>query len=350
MDGYALRGADASDGAILTVIGEAPAGRAFSGRIGPGETVRIFTGAPVPDGADTVLIQENVDVLPDNRIRVTEAPAVGRNIRAEGLDFRQGETLLHAGHRLDWKDIALAAAMNYPDLPVSRAPRIGILATGDELVAPGSTPRADQIIASNSYGLAAFVASRGGVPVDLGIAPDDRADLIRRLTAATTGEIDVLVTLGGASVGDHDLVREALGAVGLDLAFWKIAMRPGKPLMFGRLADTRVIGLPGNPVSSLVGAILFLGPLIGALSGQAVDGQPSIETAILAADMKPNDSRADYIRATLTSHDDGLPRANPFDVQDSSMLRRFVSADCLIIRPLHAPAAAAGERVQIIRI
>lgn len=350
MDGYALRGADATEGAVLRVIGEAPAGRAFEGHIGPGEAVRIFTGAPVPEGADTVLIQENAEALPESKVRVVEAPATGRNIRIAGLDFRDGDTLLKAGQRLDWRHIALAAAMNYPDLTVTRRPRVAILATGDELVAPGGHPRADQIIASNSYGLAALVTAAGGEAIDLGIAPDNRADLIARIQSAITQEIEVLVTLGGASVGDHDLVREALGAVGLDLAFWKIAMRPGKPLMFGRLGNTRVLGLPGNPVSSLVGGVLFLRPLIGALSGRDVASEPLVEKAVLATDLKANDSRADYLRATLQPGADGLPRVTPFETQDSAMLSRFVAADCLLLRAPHATAGRPGDHVNIIRL
>lgn len=350
MDGYALRGADAMAGAVLHVIGEAPAGRAFEGHIGPGEAVRIFTGAPVPEGADTVLIQENAEALPDGTVRVIEAPATGRNIRLAGLDFCDGETLLKAGQRLDWRHIALAAAMNYPELPVVRRPRIAILATGDELVAPGGSPRADQIIASNSYGLAALVTAAGGEAIDLGIAPDNRTDLIARIQSAISEEIEVLVTLGGASVGDHDLVREALGAVGLDLAFWKIAMRPGKPLMFGRLGNTRVLGLPGNPVSSLVGGVLFLRPLIGALSGRDIRDEPLVEKAVLATDVRANDSRADYLRAALTAGTDGLSRVTPFETQDSAMLSRFVAADCVLLRAPHAPAGLAGDPVEIIRL
>lgn len=350
MDGYAVRGADAKAGAVLDVIGEAPAGRAFDAVIGPGEAVRIFTGAPVPDGADTVLIQENAEALPGSKVRVIEAPAAGRNVRLAGLDFRDGETLLKAGQWLDWRHIALAAAMNYPDLPVTRRPRVAILATGDELVAPDGDPRADQIIASNSYGLAALVTAAGGQAIDLGIAPDNRADLIDRIANAVTRETEVLVTLGGASVGDHDLVRDALGAVGLDLAFWKIAMRPGKPLMFGRLGPTRVLGLPGNPVSSLVGGVLFLRPLIGALLGREITNEPHIEQATLATDIKANDSRADYLRATLLPGTAGLPLVAPFDLQDSAMLSRFVAADCLLLRAPNAPAAHAGDHVEIIRL
>jgi molybdopterin molybdotransferase len=350
MDGYAVRAEDATDGATLAVIGEAPAGRAFAGMIGPGEAVRIFTGAPVPSGADAVLIQENTALAADGHIRVTEPVARGRNIRVAGLDFAAGTVLLQAGDRLNWRTVALAAAMNYPTVPVIRRPRIAILATGDELVRPGEAIGRDQIVASNSFGLAAFVTNAGAVPIDLGIVRDDRDELVSRIGAAMAMEPDVLVTLGGASVGDHDLVREALGRAGLDLGFWKVAMRPGKPLMFGRLGSCRVLGLPGNPVSSLVGAVLFLGPLIGKLSGRDVTREPATTAALLGADLRQNDTRADYLRASLACPANGLPIATAFETQDSSMLGRFAACDCLILREPLAGPAKAGDEVAIIRL
>lgn len=350
MDGYAVRARDAVEGAVLTVVGEAPAGRAHAGRVGPGETVRIFTGAPVPDGADAILIQENTESLADKRIRVTEAVAEGRNIRAAGLDFTEGETLLKTGHRLTWRTLALAASMDYPTVPVVRRPRVAILATGDELARPGDTLGPDQIIASNAFGIAAFVADLGGVAIDLGIARDTQDDLVARISDAMADLPDVLVTLGGASVGDHDLVRASLSRLGLDLSFWNVAMRPGKPLMFGRLDATRVLGLPGNPVSSLVGAVLYLGPLLGTLLGRDVSTDPAVVPARLGADLKANDGRADYLRATLHPSADGIPTATAFDSQDSSMLRRFADCDCLILRPPYAPQLQAGARIDIIRL
>ena len=265
MDGYAVRHADiATVPSELTVIGQSAAGHGFSGEVGKGEAVRIFTGAPLAAGADTVVIQENVERLSQTRIRVVEAAGPGRHIRGAGLDFDEGEKLLEAGDRLDAGRLMLAAAMNHATLPVRRRPLVGILATGDELVAPGEEPGPDQIIASNTFGVAAIVEEAGGEVLDLGIAADRRETIQAAVDAAEREEVDVLVTLGGASVGDHDLVQEALTGRGMVLDFWKIAMRPGKPLMFGRLGTRRVLGLPGNPVSSMVCAHLFLRPLVAA--------------------------------------------------------------------------------------
>jgi len=348
MDGYALRAGDATEGAVLHVIGEAPAGRAFAGHIGTGETVRIFTGAPVPDDADAVLIQENAEMLDDGRMRVLTPVAIGRNIRPAGLDFATGDLLLPRGTRLSWRTLALAAAMDYPTVPVVRRPRVAILATGDELVRPGDAAGPDQIVASNAYGLAAFVNAHGGEAIDLGIVSDRRDELIARIGAALADAPDVLVTLGGASVGDHDLVHETLGRLGLDLGFWKVAMRPGKPLMFGQIGSTRVLGLPGNPVSSLVGTVLFVGPLLAALQGRDAEAEPRLVTARLGAGLAANDSRADYLRATFETGSDGVPVATAFAQQDSSMLRRFAGCSCLILRPPHAAAADAGSIVRII--
>lgn len=347
MDGYAVRHADLALDVALRLVGEAPAGRAFAGTVDAGECVRIFTGAPLPAGADTVLIQEDAAVAADGGIRPTEIPAPGRNVRAAGLDFAAGDRLLRAGQRLDYRALALAAAMNHATIPVRRRPRVAILATGDELVEPGATPRPDQIVASNAHAIAALVEDLGGTPLPLGIAPD-RADIIAaRAVAAVEARADVLVTLGGASVGDHDLVQRALAGEGLQLGFWKIAMRPGKPLMSGRLGPTRVLGLPGNPVSSLVTAILFLKPLLRALLGEPTLFDPERE-AILAGDLKPNDRRQDYLRARIVDWRDGLPVVEPLALQDSSMLSSFAAADCLIVRPPNAPALAAGAGCRIV--
>jgi molybdopterin molybdotransferase len=348
MDGYAVRSADAEAGAELSVIGTAAAGHAFKGAVGRGECVRIFTGAPVPDGADAVLIQEDAAVLAGDRIAVKEAVAAGRHVRARGLDFREGDVLLAAGRTLGMREIALAAALGHGSVPVRRRPRVAILATGDELVAPGETPGPDQIVASNAVGIAALVEGSGGEPRDLGIAADTLPALAGAIGRARTLPADILVTLGGASVGDHDLVQEALKAAGMELDFWRIAMRPGKPLMFGRLGDMRVLGLPGNPVSSLVCAVLFLAPLLSAFLGEPF--RDRTEAAILGADMGENDQRQDYVRATLAESGDTLPVATPFPRQDSSMLATLARSDCLVIRPPHAPAAPAGSPCRILRL
>ena len=265
MDGYAVRAADVARVPVtLKVVGSVPAGQAYAGTVGRGETVRIFTGAPMPDGADAVVIQEDTERRGD-LVEMREAVAQGRNVRPAGLDFREGDVGLPAGRRLTARDIGLAAAMNRPWLLVHRKPRIAILPTGDEVVMPGDPVGPNQIVSSNGLALAALVTQCGGVPLQLPIAPD-RADALQRIAEAAVGA-DLLVTTGGASVGEHDLVRDALGASGLTLDFWKIAMRPGKPLMVGRYRETPMMGLPGNPVSSLVCALLFLKPAIARLPG-----------------------------------------------------------------------------------
>lgn len=349
MDGYAVRAEDARPGASLRVIGEAVAGRRFPGGLGPGEAVRIFTGAPVPDGADTILIQENARREGDE-VTVVEAPSPGRFVRPAGLDFATGDRLLSAGRRLDAMSLGLAAAMGHAALPVRRRPRVAILATGDELVRPGETAGPDQIVASNPYAVAALVEAAGGEAIDAGIAPDDPARLGEAVAGALAGRPDVLVTLGGASVGDHDLVRQVLGGAGLDLGFWRIAMRPGKPLLQGRLGATHVLGLPGNPVSSIVCAVLFLAPLLRALQGDPLAGADPTEPALLSTDLPANDAREDYMRGCLTPSSDGLPQVAPASRQDSSMLRLLAESNALIVRPAHAPAARAGERCRVIRL
>jgi molybdopterin molybdotransferase len=351
MDGYAVRAANiASVPARLKVIGEAPAGHGFAGTVGPGEAVRIFTGAPLPRGADTILIQENAERSADSgEITALEPAEEGRYVRPAGLDFHEGDTLLEAGQSLGFADLALAAAMNHATLPVHRRPRVAILATGDELVPPGGDPGPDQIIASNHIGVGALVEDHGGTAIQLGIA-EDRADaLARKIAAARDARADVLVTLGGASVGDHDLVQDALGQAGMDLAFWRIAMRPGKPLMAGRIGDMQVLGLPGNPVSSLVCSLLFLKPLLAALSGRPRIERLS-EQLPLAVDVGENDRREDYLRASLEIGEDGIERVRPFERQDSSMLATFARADVLVVRPPHGPSVAAGTPVPVIRI
>ncbi|MFO0993488.1 MAG: gephyrin-like molybdotransferase Glp [Hyphomicrobiales bacterium] len=346
MDGYAVRAADvATAPARLKVIGMAPAGHAFDGTVRTGETVRIFTGGPMPRGADTVVIQENT-TRDGDAVIVNKAPIPGHSVRGKGLDFRKGETLIAAGTRLDASAIGLIAAMNHAEIAVRRPPRVTLFTTGDELVPVGGKPGPDQIVSSNSIALAAFIRHFGGEPRDLGIIPDRLSATIRAIGRAKGS--DILVTTGGASVGDHDFVREALLAAGIKIDFWKIAMRPGKPLMFGRKGGLRVIGLPGNPVSALICARLFLKPLLDALLGLAPENPARL--ARLADPMGANDDRQDYVRATLTRDAEGGLLAKPFPKQDSSMLRTLVEAGGLIIRPPQAPPAPAGTLVSVLPI
>ena len=349
MDGYAVRAADAAQkGARLKVIGEVAAGRPFDRKIGPGETARIFTGGVIPEGADAIVIQEDTSVDGD-RITISEAAVPGRHIRRAGIDFREGEVLLAKGTRLTDRDLSLAASMNYPELAVRRRPRVALLATGDELVMPGATPGPGQIIYSNSYALRALARAEGAETIDLGIAADTleaTRDGIRRARDSGAG---ILVTTGGASVGDHDLVKRALEAEGVTMAFWRIAMRPGKPMMHGRLDGMRVIGLPGNPVSSYVCGMLFMVPLIRLLSGRTDIGHVT-ETALLGRDLGTNDQREDYLRARLQVRADGALIATPVDHQDSSLLANLAAAKALVIRPPFAPAAAAGSPCAILRL
>ncbi|MEP7455565.1 gephyrin-like molybdotransferase Glp [Phyllobacterium sp. SB3] len=348
MDGYAVRAADVAQlPAILKLIGQSAAGHAFSGSLNAGEAVRIFTGAPVPSGADSVVIQENT-IARGTEIEITEKIDLGKNIRKAGLDFEEGDLLLQIGRVLDPSALALAAAANYPEVPVYRQPRVAILATGDELVNPGEELRPDQIIASNSFGLAEIVRQAGGLPIDLGIVEDRLEALSEAVDRAVSAKADILVTLGGASVGDHDLVQPALAAKGMQLDFWKIALRPGKPLMFGRLNDMNILGLPGNPVSSLICGHIFLVPLIRAMLG--LPHHPDLRAAMLGRDMNTNDLRQDYVRATLLRNADGTLTATPFPLQDSSMLKFLSDAECLIIREPHAPAMKAGTMCKVMML
>lgn len=346
MDGYAVIADDLpAAGARATVIGISAAGHGFAGKLSRGECVRIFTGAPLPAGADAVLMQENAEV--DGSSIVAREPARrGRHIRPAGLDFHTGDLLVAAGQRLGMGELALAAAAGDGSVTVRRRPRVAILATGDELVPPGADPGPDQIVASNTIGIAALAGSLGADTVDLGISPDQIAAIVDGSRRARAAGADILVTLGGASVGDHDLVRPALTAEGMALDFWKIAMRPGKPLMFGRLGDMRVLGLPGNPVSSLVCSLLFLKPLIEAFLG-IPPADPTV-AARLGSDLPANDARQDYVRARLEPTDDGLAAAIAFPVQDSAMLTVFSRSDCLIVRAPGASPARAGEPCRII--
>jgi len=348
MDGYALRAVDASAlPATLTVIGEAAAGRSFSGIVGPGQAARIFTGAPMPEGADAIVVQEDVRREGD-RIDLTAAVPLGENLRHAGLDFRAGEALIQAGRRLSPRDVALAAAANHADLPVRKRARVAILATGDELVAPGGTLGPSQIVASNNFAMAGVVESCGGVAIDLGIAADTMSALEEAIRRAQAAQADVLVTLGGASVGDHDLVQKALVAAGMELGFWRIAMRPGKPLMHGLLGGMRVLGLPGNPTSSMVCSILFLRPLLRALHGEPAAGADPSRPGRLAVDLPANGSRQDYMRCSLARDVGGVLAATPAELQDSSLVKVMARADGLIVRAPRAGAAKAGDPCRII--
>ena len=350
MDGYAVRSGDLAEvPASLALVGESAAGRAFSGEIGPGEAARIFTGAPMPRGADTVVIQENT-AAGDGRVTIRQAEPPGRHVRRAGQDFRLGDGLLTAGRRLGAADLALAAAMNHPALPVFRRPRVAVLATGDELVQPGEEPGPGQIVASNSFALMALAETAGAEILDLGIARDDMASLAACFARARDAEVDLMVTLGGASVGDHDLVQRALVAAGMELGFWRVAMRPGKPLMHGRLGPMQVLGLPGNPVSAIVCGLLFVVPLVRALGGDRDAGEDPTEAGVLAEAMAPNDARQDYMRSRILPSDGGPVRVVPGPRQDSSLLKALSDSDGLVVRPPHAPAAAAGDPCRVIRL
>ena len=345
MDGYAVRAEDvAKIPATLTIVGEAPAGGAYDGHVGPGQAVRIFTGGPVPAGADAIVIQEDTSREGD-QVTITETSPVGRFIRAAGLDFTKGEVGLNAGRTLTARDISFCAAMNVPWLRVRRKPRIAVLANGDELVMPGEAIGPNQIVSSNNVGLCALINASGAEAIDLGIAPDN-ADGLKAMAAGARGA-DMLITIGGASVGDHDLIQSVLGTSGLSVDFWRIAMRPGKPLIFGHFGDVPMLGLPGNPVSALVCGLVFLKPAIAALLGSQM---PDLETrsALLTTELPQNDKRQDYLRATTAKDQDGNLTVTPFGRQDSSMLSRLARADALILRAPHADATNAGDAVDII--
>jgi molybdopterin molybdotransferase len=343
MDGYAVRLAEAAEaGVSLRVVGAAPAGHPYSGTVAAGEAVRIFTGGVVPEGADAIVIQEDVEI--DGERILLRAPAVAKHIRAAALDFRTGDVLAEAGRQLTARDLALIAAGNLATVEVRRKPVIALAATGDELSRPGEAQRPGGIVASSGFALRALIETWGGEPLDLGILPDTIEALQRIPEQAARA--DAVVTLGGASVGDHDLVQRALTPKGFALDFWRIAMRPGKPLIFGSLNGKPFLGLPGNPVSSYVCAVLFLRPLIASFLG--MHSRQRLECAQLAGSLRHNDSRQDYIRARLF-HRDGELWAEPFPVQDSSMQGALARADVLVVRSPHAPAAKESDTVQIIR-
>src|SRR3954452_22475568 len=349
MDGYAVRAADVAKVPVdLKLVGEVAAGHPFEGTVGVGEAARIFTGGVLPPGADTIVIQENAERVGDTVV-IAASSGKGKHVRAKGLDFQRGAALLAKGRRLSDRDLALDAAMNHPTVPVHRRPKVAVLATGDELVMPGATPGFGEIVYSNGYATMALARREGCEVADLGIVPDRLPETVAAVRRARDVSADILVTSGGASVGDYDLVQKALAAEGLELSFWKVALRPGRPMMHGRLGPMHVLGLPGNPVSSYVCAVLFLVPLIRRLSGRG-DVVPELEQALLGCDLPENDERADYLRARLTTSSEGLPTATPFPVQDSSMLVPLAEANCLLIRAPHAPAAKAGNRCTILKL
>lgn len=346
MDGYAFAfPATLEIPAELKLIGESAAGRPFEGAIRAGEAVRIFTGAVVPPGADTVVIQENT-TRSGERVTITAPVARGRNIRKAGFDFQAGAALLPAGTRLTARDVMLAAAANHPTLAVARRPRVGIIQTGDELVYPGTATGApSEVVVSNVYGLAALARGVGAEVIDLGLVRDSMEETRAAIRRAAEQGVDVLLSSGGASVGEHDLMAPALTAEGVTLSVHKIALRPGKPLMYGT-GTLRALGLPGNPVSAYVCAILFLLPILRRLQGENAPLMPT-RPARLGTPMPANDSRMDFVRARL-SLAEGLPVATPLPAQDSSMLSALALADCLLIRPSFAPAAEAGAPCEII--
>ena len=345
MDGYAVSVNDlATIPVTLKQIGESAAGKSFNGKILAGQTVRIFTGASIPEGANTIIMQEDTEKSAGGII-IKEAAPEGKYIRPAGMDFKKGQKLLKAGTRLNARNIGLAAAMNIPWIKVTRKPRIAILSTGNELVLPGEFVGQDKIISSNSLGLAAMVSANGGIPINLGIAKDDPRSL-KNAVSQLSG-VDMLITIGGASVGDYDLIKSVLSKEGLNITFSRVAMRPGKPLIFGNIFGTPMLGLPGNPVSASVTATLFLLPAISKMLG-AEDSSYNTETATLGRDVKKNDSRQDYLRAKLAINKAGEKIVTPFARQDSSMLKNYAKADCLIIRQPFAVPLAKGEIVSII--
>jgi molybdopterin molybdotransferase len=344
MDGYAVKNADLANlPATLKIIGTSAAGHAFKGTLKSGAAIRILTGAPLPKGADTVVVQENT-VRESSNLRVTIATPKGKNIRSAGLDFAKGDLLVSNATILKPRDIGLLAAGNAASVKVYRRPKVVLFTTGDELVLPGKRPRADQIVSSNSHAIAAMLNQFGADVVNLGIVKDS---LKATIAAVKKGlGANVLLSTGGASVGDHDYVQEAFEACGIKIGFWKIALRPGKPFMYGRKGKTHVMGLPGNPVSALVTARIFLLPLLNIMLGQPQE--TAATTAILNGSLPANDKRQDYMRATLSIASNGRRTVSPFAAQDSSMQRILQSSNALIIRPPDAPAAQNGDEIPIL--
>lgn len=347
MDGYAVRASDVGQiGTTLTLIGQSQAGGPFDGTLGNGQCVRIFTGAQMPQGADAVIIQEDT-VVNGAEITFNEVAFPGKFVREKGLDFNEGDILLSRGQILSTRHVALLASMNVPWVKVFRRPRVAILATGDELVMPGEIRRSDQIISSNSLAIASMVTALGGEPISLGIAGDSENALREMIASVDT--CDLLVTSGGVSVGEYDLVRQVLGQEGLQIGAYRIAMKPGKPFMFGHIKDRPVMGLPGNPVSAFVTAYVFLRPALRKMMGLSFE-QRQKETAICTVDLKENGSRQEFMRARFSVNEAGQFCATPYDQQDSSMLANLANCDGFIIRPVGATALDAGQSVEILKL
>jgi molybdopterin molybdotransferase len=337
MDGYAVSSQYASP---YAVVGESAAGHAYGKAINKGEAVRIFTGAEVPDGADCIIIQE--DVTREGNNISAPAPVSGKHIRKMGIDFNSGSVVLTKGTRLTPQILGLAAALNYKELPVAKAPRVAILSTGDELKEPGYAGEHD-IVSTNALVLSSIAKDAGGRVTDHGIAPDAIETLRNKIRKILKDEPDILITSGGASVGDHDLVQLVLKELGMTLGFWKIAMRPGKPLIHGRIGKTHILGLPGNPVSSFVCGMIFMKPLIEALTG--LDTTLTFETGILQTPLKANDHRAEFMRGRVEGN-----HVTVFDNQDSSLLSVLAGANALVYREVNEGAKAKGDEVKFIRV
>jgi molybdopterin molybdotransferase len=343
MDGYAVKAADvAKVPTQLKLVGEVAAGRPFSGEVHAGEAARIFTGGVVPPGADTIIIQENTER--DGECITVKSPSpAGKHIRRSGLDFKEGQVLLPHGRRLSDRDVMLAAAMSHPTVPVHRRPKVAVLATGDELRPPGSALGPGEIVYSNGFALMALAKNEGAIVTDLGIVPDKVDATVEAIRRARASGADVLVTT------DYDLVQRGLKAEGLELSFWRVALRPGRPMMNGKLGSMHVLGMPGNPVSAYVCSYLFLVPLLRRLAGRS-DLVAAPESAKLGVALPENDERADYMRATLVPGPDGVPIVTPSKTQDSSMMAVLANADCLLVREPFEPAAPAGSRCSILRL
>lgn len=346
MDGYAVRADDVRAGSILELVGTSQAGAGYEGDIQPGQCVRIFTGAPVPTGADAVVMQEQVNAK-GKAIAFTESARHGQSVRTRGRDFMEGDEVLAAHARLGPAAVSLIAAANRTEVSVFKRPQLALLATGDKLVAPGSTLGPGQIVGSNSYGLAALFDPVTGAITDLGVASDDEEALRTKLKAALDSDIDVLVTTGGASVGDHDLVQPVLESLGVEIDFWKIAMRPGKPLMFGTKGHKLVFGLPGNPVSALVTAIVVVMPALRKLAGYAEPRWPVMRLP-LGAPLPANGPRRHFRRGRTTTGESGVTTVIPSEEIDSAHLSSMAKADCLIIQYENDGEREAGQNVEVI--